>query len=81
MIRIPDPNRLGVLLGNLRVTDGWGRREIARELAAVTGQAEGTWNMRLWAWDTGRSRPEVWTLKPYLRTLAVDLALIPREEP
>lgn len=79
MIRISDPTKLGKTLGTLRLTTGWGRRELARWLAERHG-TEGTNNLNLWNWDTGRRVPTLDRLPDYLEALAVDLALIPRED-
>lgn len=79
MIRISDPTRLGQILGTLRVTEGWGRRQLARHLAEARG-TEGTWNLSLWRWDTGKGQPSLDGLAPYLAALGYDLALIPRED-
>jgi hypothetical protein len=79
MIRISDPTRLGQTLGTLRITTGWGRRELARHLATTRG-TEAAHNLNLWSWDTGRRHPSVESLPDYLKALAVDLALIPRED-
>jgi hypothetical protein len=79
VIRISDPARLGLVLGTLRLTNGWGRREMARHLAQTHG-TEATNNLNLWSWDTGRRHPSLESLPGYLEALAVDLALIPRED-
>jgi hypothetical protein len=79
MIRISDPARLGQTLGTLRITAGWGRRELARHLATTHG-TEGTNNLNLWSWDTGRRQPALDSLGHYLAALGYDLALVPRED-
>lgn len=79
MIRLTDPAKLGQILGTLRITTGWGRREIARHLAETKG-TEATWNLNLWRWDTGKGQPALDSLKLYLDALGYDLALIPRED-
>lgn len=80
MIRISDPARLGQILGTLRVTNGWTRRGLAREIAALSGRTENTVNQQLWEWDNGHTRPDPGSLRFYLAALGYDLALIPRAE-
>jgi hypothetical protein len=80
MIRVNDPGRLGVILGTLRTTEGWGRREIARAIAERTGHTENTINTQLWNWDNGHLRPESASLTHYLDVLGYQLAIVPKED-
>lgn len=80
MIRIHDPAKLGQTLGTVRITQGWGRRELARHLAETKG-TEATNNLNLWSWDTGRRQPTLDSLGAYLAALGYDLALIPKDTP
>jgi transcriptional regulator with XRE-family HTH domain len=80
MIRISDPGKLGQTLGTLRVTEGWTRAGIARDLCARTGSTHETALLNLWRWDTGRAHPDPSSLTHYLAALGYDLALIPRED-
>lgn len=81
MIRISDPAKLGHILGTLRLTDGWTRRGLARDIAARSGRTENTVNCQLWEWDNGHTRPDPSSLGHYLAALGYDLALVPRAEP
>lgn len=80
MIRISDPAKLGQLLGTLRITEGWTRVDMARAIADTTGRGYESLRLRLWRWDTGRDRPDLAGLGPYLDALGLDLALIPKED-
>lgn len=80
MIRLTDPAKLGQTLGTLRITNGWTRAAVARDLAGRNGSTEETALLNLWRWDTGRSHPDTHSLGHYLAALGYDLALIPRED-
>lgn len=81
MIRISDPAKLGQLLGTLRLADGWSRRGMAREIAALSDRSENTVNAQLWEWGNGHTRPDPSSLGLYLAALGYDLALVPRTDP
>lgn len=75
MIALGDPSELGQALKDIRVMQGLTRREVARQIAELTGRSEMSVNSQLWTWDTGACTPEMKSLGPYLQVLGVKLGL------
>jgi hypothetical protein len=80
VIRLTDPTRIGPALAEVRELQMTTRRQIARQLAEVTGRSETSLNAQLWTWDVGTRKPDLASLGTYLAALGYDLALIPRED-
>lgn len=72
MIRLPDPDRIGAAIADLRVLHGLRQRDLA-QLASI-------WQSRLSVWESGTNRPDIGQLVKVANALGYDLALIPRED-
>lgn len=81
VFRVTDPRRLGQVLAEIRSMLGISRWECAQQIAEATGRAARSVSTQLWSWDTGASKPESWSLGPYLDVIDFDLALTPRPDP
>lgn len=72
MIRVPDPQRIGVILADLRAMNLLSQAALARQV--------GMQQARLSDWETGKAIPTLPYLTPVLRELGFDLALVPRKD-
>lgn len=79
MIRVADPDNLGIALRDIRRLLGMTRRDLARAIVAATGRHEAGVYRQLQEWDSGMHSPTVRSLAPCLAALGYDLALIPRD--
>ncbi|MCY1141362.1 hypothetical protein OWR29_25470 [Actinoplanes sp. Pm04-4] len=80
MLHIADPTKLGPALGDVRALLGLSRREVARLVAEKTGRTETSVNGQLWKFEAGKAELMPSSLPPFLEVLAVDLALVFRED-
>ncbi len=69
MIRIPDPERIGGFLADLRAMNMLSQREV--------GQTVGMQPARLSEWETGKAEPMLHRLVPVLELYGFELALVP----
>lgn len=77
MIRIDDPANLGAALLQLRTMLQLGRRELSRDIAALTGRDARAVNSQLWGWENGDYAPNPTSMGPLLEALGWQLALVP----
>lgn len=82
MLHIANPAQLGQALGEVRQLLKIPRRELALRIAEGThGQhTVDSVNTQLWSWDTGATVPSLPALPPLSAALAVDLALVFRDD-
>lgn len=81
MIRLYQPEDLGITLTDLRVQVGFSRRALATHVAEHLGLPMNTIESQLQRYEKGMvASPDLRALAPILEALGYDLAFTPRED-